>query len=198
MRPTRALTLTPLLLAAALGLRAPAVRAAEPPAVGAPAPAFRLQDQHGAWHSLADYRGRWVVLYFYPKDGTPGCTTEACALRDNIFAFGKLNAAVLGVSVDDVASHQEFAAKHSLPFPLLADADKRTAQDYGVLTRMLGIFELAQRDTFIIDPQGRIARHFVKVDPNGHSALVLKELAALEARAGAPAPAAPPPGAPRG
>ncbi len=173
---------------AALGLVLLAAAAtAAPPAVGTPAPDFRLQDQKGAWHALADYRGRWVVLYFYPKDGTPGCTTEACELRDDIFAFNKLNAAVLGVSVDDVDSHREFAEKHSLPFPLLADADKRTATAYGVLTRMLGIFELAQRDTFLIDPQGRIAQHWVKVDPKGHSAQVLKELAALQASAAAAA-----------
>jgi peroxiredoxin Q/BCP len=173
-----------LAVLAVIGL---AAAGAEPAAPGAPAPDFRLQDQHGDWHTLAENRGHWVVLYFYPKDGTPGCTTEACALRDNIFAFRKLNAVVLGVSVDDVDSHREFAAKHSLPFTLLADPEKRTARDYGVLVRMLGIFELAQRDTFLIDPQGRVARHWVKVDPNGHSELVLKELSALAARPAAAA-----------
>ncbi len=146
------------------------------PLEGAPAPAFRLQDQAGAWHQLADYRGKWLVVYFYPKDDTPGCTTEACSLRDNIFAFRKLGATVLGVSVDDVASHKEFAEKHSLPFTLLADSSKQMARSYGVLTKMMGLIEYAQRDTFLIDPQGRIAKHWVKVDPNDHSEIVLREL----------------------
>ena len=163
------------------------------PVVGTPAPDFRLQDQKGQWHALADYHGQWLVLYFYPKDQTPGCTTEACEVRDNIFAFRALGASVLGVSVDDVDSHKAFAEKHSLPFPLLADPTKETTRRYGVLARMLGVFELAQRDTFIIDPAGRIAAHFVKVDPKEHSATVLAALKSLEAQA---APAAPPAKAP--
>jgi peroxiredoxin Q/BCP len=187
---------SPVLILAALAmavLAALAACAARPaaPAVGAPAPEFRLQDQKGEWHALADYRGQWLVLYFYPKDQTPGCTTEACEVRDNLFAFRALGATVLGVSVDDVASHKEFAEKHSLPFPLLADSTKATTKRYGVLVKMLGVFELAQRDTFIIDPQGRIAAHFVKVDPKEHSAKVLAALKALKARATPPAPAAP-------
>lgn len=157
--------------------------AQEPPAVGSPAPAFRLQDQEGAWHSLADYRGKWVVLYFYPKDNTPGCTTQACELRDNIFAFRDAGAVILGVSVDDVASHKDFATEHSLPFSILADADKKVSTSYGVLTKFLGMMELARRDTFIIDPQGRIAKHYVKVDPDGHSQMVLADLKKLGAGA---------------
>ncbi len=168
------------LLLVATGLVATLAARAETPAAGplegAAAPAFRLQDQAGAWHELSDYKGKWVVLYFYPKDETPGCTTEACSLRDNIFAFRKLGATILGISVDDVASHKEFAEKHSLPFTLLADSNKKVAKDYGVLVKMLGIMELAQRDTFLIDPQGRIAKHWVKVDPKDHSDMVLKEL----------------------
>jgi peroxiredoxin Q/BCP len=158
----------------------PATARADAPAVGAAAPAFSLQDQKGETHQLSDYRGKWVVLYFYPKDGTPGCTTEACALRDNIFAYRKAGAVILGISVDDVASHKAFAEKHSLPFTLLADPNKQTAREYGVLVKMMGLFELAQRDTFLIDPQGRIARHWSKVDPNDHSDMVLKELLALQ------------------
>ncbi len=154
---------------------------ADAPSVGSPAPAFSLQDQKGETHTLADYHGKWVVLYFYPKDDTPGCTTEACALRDNIFAFRKAGAVILGISVDDVASHKAFAEKHSLPFTLLADSTKQTARQYGVLVKMMGLFELAQRDTFLIDPQGRIARHWPKVDPKDHSDMVLKELLALQA-----------------
>ena len=95
--------------------------AADPPAVGAAAPAFKLQDQTGKWHALSDYKGKWVVLYFYPKDNTPGCTTQACEFRDNIFAYRELGAVILGVSVDDVASHKAFSDEHSLPFPILAD-----------------------------------------------------------------------------
>lgn len=157
--------------------------AQDAPTAGDPAPAFRLQDQTGKWHSLEDYRGRWVVVYFYPKDNTPGCTTQACELRDNIFAFRELGAAILGVSVDDVESHKAFAAEHGLPFPILADADKAVSTRYGVLTRYLGMMELARRDTFIIDPQGRIAGHYRKVDPKGHSEMVLAELKRLGAKA---------------
>jgi peroxiredoxin Q/BCP len=159
--------------------------AADPPAVGSPAPAFRLQDQAGKWHALSDYRGKWVVMYFYPKDNTPGCTTQACEFRDNIFAYRDLGAVILGVSVDDVASHKAFADEHSLPFPILADADKKTAAAYGTLTKYVGIAELARRDTFIIDPQGKVAKHYVKVDPKGHSEIVLADLKQL-AKAAAP------------
>ncbi len=153
------------------------------PAVGAAAPEFRLQDQTGKWHALKDYRGKWVVLYFYPKDNTPGCTTQACEFRDNIFAYREIGAVILGVSVDDVASHKSFSDEHSLPFPILADSEKKTATEYGTLTKYLGIAELARRDTFIIDPQGRIAKHYVKVDPKGHSELVLGDLKQLVAQA---------------
>ena len=173
--------------AAAARLAAPPTLGAGP-AVGAAAPPFRLQDQAGRWHTLEEYRGQWLVMYFYPKDNTPGCTTQACELRDNIFAFRRIGATIVGVSVDDVASHKEFAAEHGLPFTILADPTKQTTRDYGVLTTMLGVFELAQRDTFIIDPQGRLAKHYVKVDPTGHSDRVLKELATLQARAPAKTP----------
>lgn len=165
---------------ASLILAAAAV-AQESPAAGDAAPEFRLQDQKGQWHALADYRGKWVVLYFYPKDNTPGCTAQACELRDNIFAFRDAGAVVLGVSVDDVASHKAFAEEYSLPFAILADADKKVATSYGVLTKFLGMMELARRDTFIIDPQGRVARHYMKVDPSNHSAMVLEDLKKLAA-----------------
>ncbi len=162
-------------------LSAPAL-AQDPPAVGAPAPAFRLQDQNGKWHTLEDHRGKWVVLYFYPKDNTPGCTTQACEIRDDIFKFRELGAVILGVSVDDVASKKAFAEEHGLPFPVLADADKKVSSSYGVLTKFMGLMELARRDTFIIDPQGKVAKHYVKVDPKGHSQLVLAELKRLGAK----------------
>lgn len=160
-----------------------AALANDPPAVGTAAPAFRLQDQTGKWHSLADYKGKWVVLYFYPKDNTPGCTTQACEFRDNIFAYRDMGAVILGVSVDNVESHKAFSEEHSLPFPILADVDKKVTTAYGTLTKYLGITELARRDTFIIDPKGKVAKHYMKVDPKGHSEIVLADLKQLVAKA---------------
>ncbi|TAK54177.1 MAG: peroxiredoxin [Gammaproteobacteria bacterium] len=162
-------------------LCAASAAAGDAPAIGSVAPTFRLQDQNGAWHRPEDYRGRWLVLYFYPKDGTPGCTTQACEFRDNVFAFRDLGAAILGISVDDVAAHRKFAEENSLPFPILADSDRRTTAAWGTLTRYLGVLELARRDTFIIDPQGRIVKHYVKVNPEGHPATVLADLRQLAA-----------------
>ena len=149
--------------------------------VGQPAPEFELPDQVGQLHSLEDYRDQWVVLYFYPKDQTPGCTTEACEFRDNIFAFKKLNSQILGVSLDDVDSHQKFAEKYNLPFPLLADPEGTTADAYGVKTRMFGM-TLAKRQTFLIDPAGNIAKHYEKVTPDIHSTEVLADLRILSAK----------------
>jgi peroxiredoxin Q/BCP len=122
-----------------------------------------------------------VAIYFYPKDDTPGCTTQACSFRDNIFAFNKEGAVILGISVDDVESHKKFAEKHGLPFALLADADKAVAKQYGVL-KNFGVAEFARRDTFIIDPEGRIAKHYESVKPDGHSQLVLEDIKALKAK----------------
>lgn len=150
------------------------------PVVGSPAPEFELPDQTGQLHSLEDYRSQWVILYFYPKDQTPGCTTEACEFRDNIFAFRDLNAQILGVSLDDVDSHKEFAEKHSLPFPLLADTEGTTSTAYGVKTRMFGM-TVAKRQTFIIGPDGNVAKHYAKVKPAEHSAQVLADLKELGA-----------------
>jgi peroxiredoxin Q/BCP len=148
--------------------------------IGTPAPEFELPDQDGQLHSLEDYRDQWVVLYFYPKDETPGCTTEACEFRDNIFAFRKLNAQILGVSLDDVESHKKFSENHGLPFPLLADSEGKAADAYGVKTKMMG-WTVAKRQTFIIDPQGKVARHYEKVDPDEHADEVLADLEALGA-----------------
>ena len=103
------------------------------PAVGEIAPTFKLQDQNGDWHTLEDYKGQYVVLFFYPKDGTPGCTTEACNFRDNIFAFDDLDTQILGISLDDVESHKEFSEKYSLPYPIQADVEKESAVSHGVL-----------------------------------------------------------------
>ena len=148
--------------------------------LGQPAPEFELFDQDGQLHSLEDYRDQWVVLYFYPKDETPGCTTEACEFRDNIFAFKKLNAQILGVSLDDVESHKKFAENHGLPFPLLADVDGKAADAYGVKTRMFGMM-VARRQTFLIHPDGTLAKHYEKVNPATHSRQVLEDLEALGA-----------------
>jgi len=167
-------TLVPLL---ALALSA---TASDLVSVGQPAPEFELSDQNGELHSLEDYRDQWVVLYFYPKDETPGCTTEACEFRDNIFAFKKINAQVLGVSLDDVESHQKFAEHHDLPFPLLADSEGKAAEAYGVKTRMFGM-TVAKRQTFLIDPDGNLAKHYEKVKPASHSTQVLADLMELGA-----------------
>jgi peroxiredoxin Q/BCP len=145
---------------------------------GDPAPEFELSDQNGQLHSLEDYRDQWVVLYFYPKDETPGCTTEACEFRDNIFAYRELNAQILGVSLDDAESHKAFAENHGLPFPLLADVEGMAATAYGVKTRMFGM-KVAKRQTFIIGPNGTIAKHYEKVKPAEHSAQVLADLKEL-------------------
>ena len=151
---------------------------------GQPAPAFSLPDQTGTIHTLSAYRGRWVLVYFYPKDDTPGCTTEACGLRDRFAKFSTLKAVVLGVSADSVKSHQKFAEKFKLPFPLLADEQKSMVQAYGVWgeksfmgKKYLGI----TRTSFLIDPQGRIAKVYPKVTPADHPDEVLQDLAALGA-----------------
>ncbi len=148
-------------------------------AIGDPAPGFELPDQNGDVHSLEDYRDEWVALYFYPKDDTPGCTTEACEFRDDIFKFRRMGAQVIGVSLDDEESHKEFAEKYDLPFPLLADTEGTTAQAYGVKKKWLGVISIADRQTFLIDPQGHIAKHYEDVDPATHSAEILADLAEL-------------------
>ena len=149
---------------------------AQAPSVGAAAPDFRLQDQHGKWHQLSDYRGKWVALYFYPKDQTPGCTTQACEFRDNVFAFREAGAQILGISVDDVESHKKFSEKHSLPFPILADPKKQTVKTFDVLS----FTGFAKRETFIIDPQGVIVKRYVVGDPKGHSQEVLRDIQQLQ------------------
>jgi len=176
----RTLGLALIALAASVSAQTPSAAPATSPAEGTAAPAFKLQDQAGQWHSLAQYKGKWVVLYFYPKDFTGGCTTQACELRDNIFAFRKADAVILGVSVDDVASHEKFAKEHSLPFDILADPTREVSGKYGVLFSA-GPTQLASRQTFLIGPDGKIVKHWAKVDPKGHSAMVLAEIAAHSA-----------------
>lgn len=158
---------------------------------GSAAPDFALQDQDGRLHRLADYAGRWLVLYFYPRDDTPGCTVEACRFRDDIGMMDVHTAAVAGVSVDSPASHADFAHKYQLPFPLLSDPDGKTAAAYDSLLN-LGFLRVARRRTFIIGPDGRIAARFDRVRPADHAAEVARTLSTLQRTgAGRPAPPAP-------
>ena len=156
-----------------LGLCGPA--SAEPLAAGHSAPDFRLPDGQDQPRALSEFAGRWLVLYFYPKDDTPGCTTEACAFRDELTIIHRLNAQVVGISVDDTASHRAFAEKHSLPFPLLSDTQGEVARRYGALTSFLG-FKLASRHTFLIDPQGVIRHIWREVRPAEHAREVIAKL----------------------
>ena len=147
--------------------------------VGQDAPAFTLVDQNGLSHSLQDYSGRWVVLYFYPKNDTPGCTKEACTFRDDYNVIVAQNTQVLGVSVDDRNSHAKFAEKYNLPFPLLADEGGKVARDYQALIS-LGPLKFAKRHTFIVDPEGKIKKIYRKVDAANHSQKVLADLKILK------------------
>ncbi|QEH37526.1 Putative peroxiredoxin bcp [Aquisphaera giovannonii] len=147
--------------------------------VGKPAPGFSLPDQDGKTVTLGDLKGAPVVLYFYPKDDTPGCTKEACAFRDAIGEYRKAGAHVLGVSPDPVASHGKFAKKYDLPFPLLADTEKAACEAYGVWKEksMYGRKSMGvERTTFVIDAQGIVRRIFPKVKVDGHSDVVLEAL----------------------
>lgn len=143
---------------------------------GQAAPAFTLKDQDGKTHKLSGYRGQWVVLYFYPRDNTPGCTIQACGFRDNHSKLEKLNAVVLGVSPDDEKAHQKFVEKRKLSFPLLVDPDQAVALKYGAwrekklfAKKYMGIV----RTTYLIDPQGKVARRWDKVKVAGHVAEVV-------------------------
>src|ERR1035437_907961 len=155
-------------------------RAGELPEVGQAAPDFKLPDQHGKQHALQDYRGKYLVLYFYPKDDTPGCTQEACAFRDDLNQLTELGAQVIGVSVDDSESHAEFARKYHLPFPLLADKNGDVAASYGALLN-LGIIKLARRFTFLLDPKGNIVREYLSVETSRHSKEIIEDLKKLTA-----------------
>jgi len=150
-----------------------------PISAGEPAPDFTLQDDTGAVRTLSDYRGQSLVLYFYPKDDTPGCTTEACNFRDDYSAYQQAGVTILGVSPDSPKSHAKFKAKFGLPFPLLADVDHKVCELYGVwgLKKFMGReYDGVFRTTFIIDPQGKIARVFENVKPAEHSVEVLEAL----------------------
>ena len=145
--------------------------------VGDTAPELKLKDQYGNLVFLRDFaKKKWVVLYFYPKDDTPGCTKEACQLRDQSKQLEPFNVQVLGVSVDSIESHDKFARKFNLNFPLLADPTKKVTKAYGALA----FYRLARRITFIIDPEGKIRHIFSKVDPNSHVDEIVKTLKHLQ------------------
>ena len=152
--------------------------AASVPTPGETAPGFRLIDQNGEIKKLSDFSGQWVVLYFYPKDDTPGCTKEACAFRDDLASLEKLGAKVVGISVDDSASHAKFAAKYHLPFPLLADEDGKVAESYGALTNLF-VVKIAKRYTFLIDPKGKISKGYLSIDTSRHSQEIVDDLKKL-------------------
>jgi peroxiredoxin Q/BCP len=150
--------------------------------IGKIAPAFDLPDQDGRNHKLSDYSGKWVLVYFYPKDNTPGCTKEACSIRDYWSDFGKVGAVVLGVSKDSVKSHRSFADKHSLPFTLLSDESTEMIQAYEAWQKKkmagreyMGIVRIS----YLIDPSGKIAKVYAKVKPPEHAAEVLADLKEL-------------------
>ena len=155
-----------------------AARAGELPQVGQPAPNFQLPDQNGKVHALQDFSGKWLVLYFYPKDDTPGCTQEACSFRDDLNQLTEMGAAVAGISVDDSDSHAEFAKKYHLPFPLLADKNGAVADSYGALLN-LGILKVARRFTFLIDPQGKVNKVYLSVETSRHSKDIIADMKVL-------------------
>jgi peroxiredoxin Q/BCP len=143
--------------------------------IGDDAPTFMLPDSQGNQVSLNDYKGKWAVLYFYPKDDTPGCTKEACQFRDDFKTLETLGAKVIGVSIDDSFSHKKFAEKYNLPFPLLSDASGEVADRYGALNNFL-VIKLAKRYTFLINPQGKIAKIYLSVDTSKHSQEIIEDL----------------------
>jgi peroxiredoxin Q/BCP len=149
------------------------------PQVGQKAPDFTLPSQKGTPITLDSYRGKWVVLYFYPKDMTPGCTLEAHNFEQDLQRYQAANAAILGVSVDSVDSHKKFCAKDSLTFTLLSDTDKKVVAEYGSLGSY-GPYKIANRNTFLINPEGKIVKVWTKVDPAHHSQEVLAALHGME------------------
>ena len=149
------------------------------PQVGEKAPTFTLPSQEGTPVSLDSYHGKWVVLYFYPKDMTSGCTIEAHNFQRDLAKYQAANAVILGVSVDSVDSHKQFCAKDSLTFTLLSDTDKKVVDEYGSLGNY-GVMKFAKRNTFLIDPQGKIVKVWTGVDPSNHSEEVLAALDGFE------------------
>lgn len=171
------------ILVLAVGLTPLMMFGASMPSVGSLAPEFTLVSQEGTPVSLKDYRGKWVVLYFYPKDFTSGCTIEAHNFQRDQSQYQQRNVVVLGVSVDSADSHKQFCTKEGLNFKLLADTDHKVSNAYDSLTN-LGLVKFASRHTFIINPEGRVAKVFTEVNPNKHSEEVLAALAELQKQSG--------------
>lgn len=147
------------------------------------APDFKLKDQDGNLRKLSDFRGKWVLVYFYPKDDTPGCTTEACQIRDNFEDFKKLKIVVLGISTDSVESHKKFATKYNLPFLLLSDEKKEVVKKYGVwgTKKFMGkTYQGTLRTSFLINPEGKIVKIYENVKPITHAQEVLADLKPLK------------------
>jgi thioredoxin-dependent peroxiredoxin len=167
-----------LALAMVVLLVAP-LRAADMPAVGAAAPDVTLTSNEGKPVNLKDYKGKWVVLYFYPKDFTGGCTLEAHNFQADLAKYEAAGAVILGVSVDSAESHKDFCAKEGLRFKLLSDPEAKVSTEYGSVMEYQGA-KMSSRNTFLIDPQGKVARVFAKVKPAGHSEEVLAALAELQ------------------
>jgi peroxiredoxin Q/BCP len=153
----------------------------DPPAVGTSAPDFSLTTNEGKQASLTDYRGKWVILYFYPKDFTSGCTLQARNFQSDLAKYEQVNAVILGVSVDSAESHKDFCAKEGLNFTLLSDPEGKVSEEYGSVMEYNGA-KLSARNTFIIDPEGKVAKVFTGVKPSGHSEEVLSALASLQNR----------------
>jgi len=147
--------------------------------VGDKAPNFILNDQNNEAHQLSDYEGRWVILYFYPKDDTPGCTTQACDFRDAVKRIIASRSVVFGLSLDSVESHKRFSDKNNLPFSLLSDEEGVAAKSYDSLNNFMG-YKSAKRNTFIIDPEGFLSKIYLSVDPKTHSQMVLNDLSLLQ------------------
>lgn len=145
-----------------------------------PAPDFSLPDENGTVHSLKDFAGQWLVLYFYPKDDTPGCTVEACSLRDARDDIAALGAQIIGISRDDANAHEKFKAKHSLNFALLTDPDKVAHDAYGAWGKKQFGVEGTLRKTFIINPAGQVVKVYGRVTPEGHGEQIVNELKKLQ------------------
>lgn len=164
-----------IVTASAAGVQAYAADILQP---GTMAPNFTLPSQDNTPISLSEYKGKWVVLYFYPKDKTQGCTIEAHNFQRDLDKYKALNAVVLGVSLDTADSHKSFCTKESLTFKLLADPEHKVVDAYGVNVTNMGIVKFADRDSFLIDPSGKVVKSWKKVDPNTHSEIVLAEITA--------------------
>jgi peroxiredoxin Q/BCP len=141
---------------------------------------FTLPDISGKIHTLSDYAGKWIILYFYPKDDTPGCTTEACSLRDARDTLAEMGAEIIGISKDDASSHEKFKAKYSLNFTLLTDSEKQAIEAYGAWGKKMFGVEGVLRKTFIINPEGQVVKVYGRVTPVGHGEQVVKDLKKLQ------------------